>query len=102
MGTGANAQAATATPPTVPDALAAELLTGLGESAFVELTALVALENFPPVLSDGDAVLNGATGVVRSAAGTPVMAGTAEFDGERVARILVFRNPERLAGLRRL
>src|SRR5690606_39851956 len=37
--------AATATPPAVTDELAASLLDDLGEAAFVELTALVALEN---------------------------------------------------------
>ena len=40
------AEAATATPPTVTDELAAALLDDLGAEAFVELTALVALENF--------------------------------------------------------
>lgn len=39
------AEAATATPPTVTDELAAALVDDLGEPAFVELTALVALEN---------------------------------------------------------
>ncbi|MDF9876520.1 carboxymuconolactone decarboxylase family protein [Cellulosimicrobium cellulans] len=39
------AEAATATPPTVSDELAAALVDDLGEPAFVELTALVALEN---------------------------------------------------------
>ncbi len=39
------AEAATATPPAVTDELAASLLDDLGEAAFVELTALVALEN---------------------------------------------------------
>lgn len=39
------AEAATATPPTVTDALAADLRADLGDAAFVELTALVALEN---------------------------------------------------------
>ena len=39
------AQAMTATPPTVDDALAARLLARLGEPAFVELTAMVAVEN---------------------------------------------------------
>lgn len=39
------AEAATATPPTVTDELAAALLDDLGEAAFVELTAVVALEN---------------------------------------------------------
>ena len=39
------AEAMTATPPTVDDALAARLLGRLGEPAFVELTAVVAVEN---------------------------------------------------------
>ncbi|MCC3654781.1 carboxymuconolactone decarboxylase family protein [Streptomyces sp. S07_1.15] len=40
------AEAMTATPPEVTDELAASLLERLGEPAFVELTAMVALENF--------------------------------------------------------
>ncbi|MEU3062752.1 carboxymuconolactone decarboxylase family protein [Streptomyces subrutilus] len=40
------AEAMTETEPTVTDALAAELLGRLGEAAFVELTAVVALENW--------------------------------------------------------
>jgi alkylhydroperoxidase family enzyme len=39
------AEAMTATPPSVTDALAAGLCKELGEAAFVELTAMVALEN---------------------------------------------------------
>ena len=39
------AEAATATPPTVTDELAAELRQALGNAAFVELTVMVALEN---------------------------------------------------------
>jgi len=39
------AEATTATPPTVTDELAGALVDDLGEPAFVELTALVALEN---------------------------------------------------------
>lgn len=39
------AQAATATPPTVTDELAAALRADLGDEAFVELTALVGVEN---------------------------------------------------------
>ncbi|MEU7551757.1 carboxymuconolactone decarboxylase family protein [Streptomyces sp. NPDC044571] len=39
------AEAMTETEPAVTDALAAELLGRLGEAAFVELTAMVALEN---------------------------------------------------------
>ncbi|MER6352719.1 carboxymuconolactone decarboxylase family protein [Streptomyces sp. NPDC001634] len=39
------AEAMTATPPTVDDDLAARLLGRLGEPAFVELTAMVAVEN---------------------------------------------------------
>ncbi|GAA2502220.1 carboxymuconolactone decarboxylase family protein [Streptomyces gobitricini] len=41
----AYAEAMTATPPTVDDALARRLRTALGEPAFVELTAMVAVEN---------------------------------------------------------
>ncbi|MEO3977036.1 carboxymuconolactone decarboxylase family protein [Streptomyces sp. CAU 1734] len=40
------AEAVTATEPEVTDELAAELLTLLGEAALVELTAIVALENW--------------------------------------------------------
>ncbi|MBD5787871.1 RNA polymerase sigma-70 factor [Cellulosimicrobium terreum] len=47
------------------------------------------------------AEINGALGVVWTAAGVPVMAGTVEYVQGQVARVLVFRNPERLAGLRR-
>jgi alkylhydroperoxidase family enzyme len=39
------AEAMTATPPTVTDELSARLLKELGEAAFVELTAMVAVEN---------------------------------------------------------
>jgi AhpD family alkylhydroperoxidase len=39
------AEAMTATPPAVTDELAARLLERLGEAAFVELTAVVAVEN---------------------------------------------------------
>ncbi|MEV6104855.1 carboxymuconolactone decarboxylase family protein [Streptomyces sp. NPDC051940] len=39
------AEAMTATPPAVDDVLAATLLQELGEAAFVELTAMVAIEN---------------------------------------------------------
>ncbi|MFE2051855.1 carboxymuconolactone decarboxylase family protein [Streptomyces sp. NPDC059459] len=39
------AEAMTATPPTVDDDLASRLRTRLGEPAFVELTAMVAVEN---------------------------------------------------------
>ncbi|MCN9241629.1 carboxymuconolactone decarboxylase family protein [Streptomyces sp. RY43-2] len=39
------AEAMTATPPEVDDALAARLIGRLGEPAFVELTAMVAVEN---------------------------------------------------------
>lgn len=39
------AEAMTATPPQVEDELAERLLTALGEAAFVELTAMVAVEN---------------------------------------------------------
>jgi alkylhydroperoxidase family enzyme len=39
------AEAMTATPPEVADELAERLLTALGEAAFVELTAMVAVEN---------------------------------------------------------
>ncbi|KUJ47535.1 carboxymuconolactone decarboxylase family protein [Streptomyces sp. NPDC093228] len=41
----AYAEAMTATPPTVDDELAARLVGRLGEPAFVELTAMVAVEN---------------------------------------------------------
>ncbi|MER5773319.1 carboxymuconolactone decarboxylase family protein [Streptomyces sp. NPDC002039] len=40
------AEAMTETEPTVTDALATELIARLGEAAFVELTAMVALENW--------------------------------------------------------
>ncbi|WP_431679320.1 carboxymuconolactone decarboxylase family protein [Kitasatospora sp. KL5] len=40
------AEAMTETEPTVPDELAASLIARLGEAAFVELTAMVSLENF--------------------------------------------------------
>lgn len=40
------AEAMTETEPTVTDELAAELIARLGEAAFVELTAMVALENW--------------------------------------------------------
>lgn len=40
------AEAMTANPPEVTDASAERLLTALGEAAFVELTAIVAVENF--------------------------------------------------------
>ncbi|MFI8502125.1 carboxymuconolactone decarboxylase family protein [Streptomyces sp. NPDC085524] len=40
------AEAMTETEPTVTDELAAELIARLGEAAFVELTAVVALENW--------------------------------------------------------
>lgn len=69
---------------------AARFLVGL--AAKPEMVDLVA----EPV------AVNGAPGVVWRADGVPVMAGSVEFDGDRVARVLVFRNPERLAGLRRL
>lgn len=39
------AEAATATPPTVPDELAASLREELGDAAFVELTMMIAVEN---------------------------------------------------------
>ncbi|WP_079184197.1 carboxymuconolactone decarboxylase family protein [Streptomyces uncialis] len=39
------AEAMTATPPTVEDGLVERLVTRLGEAAFVELTAMVAVEN---------------------------------------------------------
>ncbi|WP_164545185.1 RNA polymerase sigma factor SigJ [Antribacter gilvus] len=47
------------------------------------------------------AEINGETGTLWLADGEPVMAALAELDGDRVARVLVFRNPDRLAGLRR-
>jgi len=45
--------------------------------------------------------VNGAVGGVWSVGGDPVMAASLEYDGDRIARVLMFRNPERLAGLRR-
>ncbi|QJW36379.1 RNA polymerase sigma-70 factor [Cellulosimicrobium protaetiae] len=47
------------------------------------------------------ALVNGALGGVWTVDGETVMAAAVEYDGERVARVLLFRNPERLAGLRR-
>jgi RNA polymerase sigma-70 factor (TIGR02957 family) len=52
-------------------------------------------------LASEPAEINGAVGIVWTSGGVPVMAGTVELDDDRVARVLVFRNPERLAGLRR-
>jgi RNA polymerase sigma-70 factor (ECF subfamily) len=48
------------------------------------------------------AEINGALGVLYLLSGTPVMAAVSEWDGDRLARVMVFRNPDRLAGLRRL
>lgn len=67
----------------------ARMLVGL--SAKPETTAMA----FEPAL------VNGALGGVWTVGGAPAMAATVEYDGERVARVLLFRNPERLAGLRR-
>ncbi len=47
------------------------------------------------------ALVNGALGGVWTRDGVPAMAASVEYDGERVVRVLLFRNPERLAGLRR-
>lgn len=64
---------------------------------------LVGLAALPEttVLTAEPAEINGAPGTVWTADGVPVMAGLVEHDGERIARVLVFRNPDRLAGLRR-
>ncbi|MFF2270307.1 RNA polymerase sigma-70 factor [Cellulosimicrobium cellulans] len=67
----------------------ARMLVGL--SAKPETTAMA----FEPAL------VNGALGGVWTVGGEPTMAATVEYDGERVVRVLLFRNPERLAGLRR-
>jgi RNA polymerase sigma-70 factor, ECF subfamily len=45
--------------------------------------------------------INGALGTMAVLDGAPTMATVAEYDGDRLARIMVFRNPTRLAGLRR-
>ncbi|GAB2472873.1 RNA polymerase sigma-70 factor [Promicromonospora xylanilytica] len=45
--------------------------------------------------------INGALGTMALRGGVPTMATAAEFDGDRMVRIMVFRNPTRLAGLRR-
>jgi alkylhydroperoxidase family enzyme len=49
----AYAEALTATPPIVEDALAARLCAELGEPAFVELTAMVAVENLRSRINSG-------------------------------------------------
>ncbi|MFE6235727.1 RNA polymerase sigma-70 factor [Cellulosimicrobium sp. NPDC057862] len=67
----------------------ARMLVGL--SAKPETTAMA----FEPAL------VNGALGGVWTVDGEPAMGATVEYDGERVVRVLLFRNPERLAGLRR-
>ncbi|MDF9876521.1 RNA polymerase sigma-70 factor [Cellulosimicrobium cellulans] len=67
----------------------ARMLVGL--SAKPETTAMA----FEPAL------VNGALGGVWTVDGEPAMAATVEYDGERVVRVLLFRNPERLVGLRR-
>ncbi|MBM7820499.1 RNA polymerase sigma-70 factor (ECF subfamily) [Cellulosimicrobium cellulans] len=67
----------------------ARMLVGL--SAKPETTAMA----FEPAL------VNGALGGVWTVDGVPAMAASVEYDGERVVRVLLFRNPERLAGLRR-
>ena len=46
--------------------------------------------------------INGALGTLALLDGVPAMATAAEYDGDRLARVMVFRNPARLAGLRRL
>jgi RNA polymerase sigma-70 factor, ECF subfamily len=50
--------------------------------------------------------INGALGMLALLDGAPVMATTSGYDttgdGDRLARVMVFRNPARLAGLRRL
>lgn len=46
--------------------------------------------------------INGALGMLALLDGVPAMATAAEYDGDRLARVMVFRNPERLAGLRRV
>jgi len=48
------------------------------------------------------AEINGALGALYLHGGEPVMAAVSEWDGDRLARVMVFRNPERLAGLRGL
>ncbi len=48
------------------------------------------------------AEINGALGALYLLGGAPVMAAVSEWDGDRLARVMVFRNPERLAGLHRL
>lgn len=48
------------------------------------------------------AEINGALGALYLLDGAPVMAAVSEWDGDRLARVMVFRNPERLAGLHRL
>jgi RNA polymerase sigma-70 factor (ECF subfamily) len=63
----------------------------VGLSAKPETTAMA----FEPAL------VNGALGGVWTVEGAPAMAASVEYDGERVVRVLLFRNPERLAGLRR-
>ena len=45
--------------------------------------------------------INGALGTMALRDGVPTMASVAEYDGDRLARLMVFRNTERLAGLRR-
>lgn len=63
--------------------------------AFAGDETMVSMEMVP-------AEINGALGVLYLLGGVPVMAAVTEWDGDRLARVLVFRNPERLEGLRRL
>ncbi|WP_454858916.1 RNA polymerase sigma factor SigJ [Promicromonospora soli] len=63
--------------------------------AFARDETMASMEAFP-------AEVNGALGVLYLQGGAPVMAAVSEWDGDRLARVMVFRNPERLAGLRRL
>jgi RNA polymerase sigma-70 factor (ECF subfamily) len=48
------------------------------------------------------AEINGALGMLALLDGAPAMAALTEFDGDRMVRVLVFRNPDRLSGLRRV
>ncbi|MFI6424492.1 RNA polymerase sigma factor SigJ [Promicromonospora sp. NPDC050880] len=48
------------------------------------------------------AEINGSLGMLALLDGAPAMAAVTELDGDRLARVLVFRNTDRLAGLRRI
>ncbi|WP_423463465.1 RNA polymerase sigma factor SigJ [Promicromonospora sp. MS192] len=48
------------------------------------------------------AEINGSLGMLALLDGAPAMAAVTELDGDRLARVLVFRNTDRLAGLRRV